>query len=192
MHRLPHTDVTVAQHIQALRKAVPSYSFRLDFCTEQLEVNPTEVHEVSDLIVVQVLRLYARQSRLIDCGDAPGWARTFTKDGCFTSPSYPAPVTGTDELVAFAERFAAGNASGSISRHVITNVDVLPGSGDDHLVVHAYLQIVTTPRGELSRLVRLTTITDQLVRVAGCWQVAHRQVVRDDAGQSIEIAGDKA
>lgn len=127
------------------------------------------------------MRLYARQSRLIDSGDAPGWAATFTDDGVFASPSYPEPATGTAQLVAFAERFAAGNAAGAVSRHVITNVDVLPGTDDDHLVVHAYLQIVTTPRGEFSRLVRLTTITDQWVRLRGAWRVAHRRVIRDDA-----------
>jgi uncharacterized protein (TIGR02246 family) len=192
MHRLPHTDVTLSQRMLALRAALRRYSLRHPIFTWPFEVNPSEVHEVSDLIVVQVLRLYARQSRLIDGGDASGWAQTFTKDGVFASPSYPTPATGTDELVAFAERFAAGNASGSVSRHVITNVDVLPGSDDDHLVVHAYLQIVTTPRGELSELVRLTTITDQLVRIDGHWQVAHRQVVRDDAEPAIEAAGDNS
>lgn len=144
-------------------------------------MNQIEAHEVPDLIAVQVMRLYARQSRLIDSGDAPGWAQTFTDDGVFASPSYPEPATGTGQLVAFAARFAAGNASGTVSRHVITNVDVLPGADDDHLVVHAYLQIVATPRGELSRLVRLTTITDRLVRLGGTWRVAHRQVLRDDA-----------
>ena len=144
-------------------------------------MNQIEAHEVPDLIAVQVMRLYARQSRLIDGGDAPGWARTFTDDGVFASPSYPEPSVGTAQLVAFAERFAAGNASGTVSRHVITNVDVLPGADDDHLVVHAYLQIVATSRGELSRLLRLTTITDHLVRLRGTWRVAHRKVLRDDA-----------
>ena len=144
-------------------------------------MSPVEVNEVPDLVAVQVMRLYARQSRLIDSGDAAAWAATFTADGVFASPSYPEPATGTQQLIAFAERFAAGNASGTVSRHVITNVDVLPGADEDRLVVHAYLQIVATPRGEFSRLVRLTTITDQLRRLDGAWRVAHRQVLRDDA-----------
>lgn len=144
-------------------------------------MSPFESREVPDSSVLQVMRLYARQSRLIDIGDAAGWAQTFTTDGVFASPSYPEPATGTRQLVAFAQRFAEGNASGTVSRHVITNVDVLPGENDDRLVVHAYLQIVATPRGQVSRLVRLTTLTDQLVRRNGAWQVAHRKVVRDDA-----------
>jgi 3-phenylpropionate/cinnamic acid dioxygenase small subunit len=129
----------------------------------------------------QATRLYPRQSRLIDEGDAAGWAATFTTDGEFHSPSYPAPCVGTAELTAFAERYAAGQRGGTVSRHVVTNVDVLPGADDAHLLVHAYLQIVATPRGAESRLVRLTTITDRLVRVDGSWLVAHRQVLRDDA-----------
>ena len=67
------------------------------------------------------------------------------------------------------------------SRHVVTNVDVLPGAGDDEVLAHAYLQIVATPRGEQSRLVRLTPITDRLVRLHGRWLVARRDVRRDDA-----------
>jgi uncharacterized protein (TIGR02246 family) len=142
--------------------------------------------EVPDVVALQVLRAHARQSRLIDSGDATGWAATFTPDGEFHSPSYPAPAVGTDALVAFATAYAeAAIETGVVSRHVVTNVDVLPGSDDDHVVAHAYLQIVATPTGGESRLVRLTTLTDQLVRRDGRWLVAHRQVRRDDAGLPI-------
>lgn len=138
--------------------------------------------EVPDEVVTQVQRAYARQSRLIDGGDAAGWAATFTADGEFHSPSYPAPAVGAEALTEFAAAFArAGRESASVSRHVVTNVDVLPGADGDSVVAHAYLQIVTTPYGGESRLVRLTTITDRLVRRDGRWLVAHRQVRRDDA-----------
>lgn len=150
------------------------------------------MNEVPDLVAARVMRLYARQSRLIDSGDAAGWAQTFTPDGVFASPSYPQPATGNAQLVAFAERFAAGNRSGTVSRHVVTNIDVLPGTDADHLVVHAYLQIVATPRGEFSRLVRLTTLTDQWVRAGDSWQLAHRQVTRDDAPPLEANAGSRA
>lgn len=148
--------------------------------------------EVPDPIAAHITRLYARQSRLIDSGDAPGWAQTFTADGVFASPSYPEPAAGTAALTAFAERFAAGNRSGTVSRHVVTNIDVLPGADADRLVVHAYLQIVATPRGEFSRLVRLTTLVDQWVRMADGWRVAHRQVTRDDAPPTAGTSGDAA
>jgi uncharacterized protein (TIGR02246 family) len=136
--------------------------------------------EVLDAVAARVTRLYARQSRLIDEGDAAGWAATFTPDGEFSSPSYPEPYVGTAALTAFAERYAEGQRGGTVSRHVVTNVDVLPGEGDA-LTVHAYLQIVATPRGEDSRLVRMTTLTDRLVPAGDAWLVAHRQVRRDDA-----------
>jgi 3-phenylpropionate/cinnamic acid dioxygenase small subunit len=140
------------------------------------------VTEVSGEVAAAITRLYARQSRLIDSGDAAGWAATFTAAGEFHSPSYPEPAVGTAALTSFAERFwAVGRDSGVISRHVVTNVDVLPGAGDDEVAAHAYLQIVATPRGEDSRLVRLTTVTDRLVRRAGGWLVARRDVRRDDA-----------
>jgi 3-phenylpropionate/cinnamic acid dioxygenase small subunit len=138
--------------------------------------------EVAGQVAEAVTRLYARQSRLIDSGEAAGWAATFTADGEFHSPSYPEPAVGTAALTAFAERFrAAGEETGVVSRHVVTNVDVLPGESDDEAVAHAYLQIVATPRGGDSRLVRLTTLTDRLVRHEDTWLVARRDVRRDDA-----------
>lgn len=149
--------------------------------------------DVSDLVALQVQRAYARQSRLIDSGDAAGWAATFTADGEFHSPSYPEPAAGTAALRAFAQAFADnGLAAQTVTRHVITNVDVLPGADDDHLVAHAYLQIVATPDGGDSRLVRLTTVTDQLVRDGGRWLVTHRQVRRDTAAQTLTGTGTPA
>jgi 3-phenylpropionate/cinnamic acid dioxygenase small subunit len=128
-----------------------------------------------------VQSLYARQSHLIDGGDAAGWAATFTADGVFASPSYPAPVTGTADLTAFAARFAeAGRTSGDVQRHVVTNVDVVEATADE-LRVRAYLQIVGTRAGEDARLVRITTLHDRLVRDADGWLVARRDVVRDHA-----------
>jgi len=147
----------------------------------------TERTEVPDAVAIAVTRLYARQSRLIDEGDAEGWAATFTADGVFASPSYPEPVAGTAALVGFAADFrASGERTRTRLRHVVTNVDVLPAPGaagdPDRVVAHAYLQIVATPAGEESRLVRLTTITDDLVREGAGrgWRVARRRVRRDD------------
>jgi 3-phenylpropionate/cinnamic acid dioxygenase small subunit len=138
--------------------------------------------EVPGEVAQAITRVYARQSRLIDGGDAAGWAATFTADGEFHSPSYPEPAIGTAALTAFAERFRdAGRETGVVSRHVVTNVDVLPGADEDTVLAHAYLQIVATARGGDSRLVRLTTVTDRLVRRADRWLVARRDVRRDDS-----------
>ena len=136
------------------------------------------------LVLLAATALYARQSRLIDTGDAAGWAATFTPDGIFDSPSYEHPVARHAELARFAAAYAQNaRETGVVSRHVVTNVDVVETDGRQATVL-AYLQIVATPRGSDSRLVRLTTIEDRLLRTPGGvgWVVAHRQVRRDDAG----------
>lgn len=131
--------------------------------------------------LAQVHQLYGAQSHLIDGGRAREWAATFTADGEFHSPTYPAPVTGTAELAAFAERFFAGaRAAGVTPRHVITNI-VAERSGTRALRVRAYLQIVSTPAGGEPRLDRLTTITDDLIPLGGRWLIRRRVVRRDDA-----------
>lgn len=132
-------------------------------------------------LLARVHQLYGAQSHHIDSGRAREWARTFTEDGEFHSPSYPGPVAGTEELTAFAERFfGSAHNAGETTRHVVTNLFVETASADD-ATVHAYLQIVTTPVGGEPRLVRLTTITDELVRRGGRWLIRRRVVRRDDA-----------
>ncbi|OXM72831.1 nuclear transport factor 2 family protein [Amycolatopsis thermalba] len=122
-----------------------------------------------------VHQLYGAQSHHIDEGRAHEWAETFTPDGEFCSPSYPAPVTGTAALTKFAEDFAGQDG---VTRHVLTNLHVTPA--DDGLVVRAYLQIVRTLPDSPPELLRQTTITDHLVRHAGTWRIRHRTVRRDD------------
>lgn len=127
-------------------------------------------------------QLYGRQSHLIDGGSAGEWALTFTADGEFHSPSYPEPVVGAAGLTAFAERFHAGAlAAGEVHRHVITNVTI-DCVDADALEVRGYLQIVATPRGGSSRVVRMTTFTDRVVYVEDRWRIARRDVRRDDVG----------
>lgn len=130
--------------------------------------------DVETLVLVH--QLYGAQSHFIDDGDARAWAGTFTADGEFHSPSYPEPVVGTGNLTRFAADFAAQDGT---ARHVVTNLFAEPaGPG---LTVRAYLQIVHTPPGGPSRLVRQTTITDDLVRDDGRWRIRRRVVRRDDA-----------
>jgi 3-phenylpropionate/cinnamic acid dioxygenase small subunit len=136
---------------------------------------------MDDLTYVALLRLYARQSHLIDGGDAHGWAETFTTDGEFHSPSYPEPVRGHDALVEFASGFTrADEEAGTRSRHVVTTVDAEHGERLTTARARAYLQIVSTPVGGPSRLVRHTAIEDDLVLAAGGWRVLRRRVSRDD------------
>lgn len=138
---------------------------------------------MDDLTYLALLRLYARQSHLIDSGDAHEWSRTFTADGTFDSPSYAAPVRGWDALEAFAQAFTSGDeAADTRTRHVVSTVDVLePLSSDPDVArVRAYLQIVTTPRDGASRLVRHTVLQDDLALQDGSWRVRHRRIRRDD------------
>lgn len=136
-------------------------------------------------------RLYGAQSHLIDGGRAREWAATFTPDGEFRSPTYPRPVAGTAELTAFAERFFAdARAAGVTVRHVLTNV-FAERTDERTALVHAYLQIVSTPDGGEPHIDRMTVVTDDLVRVdgpdgpdgpeGGRWLIARRTVHRDGA-----------
>ncbi|GAA3842415.1 nuclear transport factor 2 family protein [Amycolatopsis tucumanensis] len=133
--------------------------------------------DVETLVLVH--QLYGAQSHYIDEGRATEWAHTFTPDGEFCSPSYPAPVTGTAELTKFAEDFAAHQG---VTRHVLTNLHVTPA--DDGLTARAYLQIVRTLPDSPPELLRLTTITDHLVRHAGTWRIRRRTVRRDDTKEN--------
>ncbi|MCF8589014.1 nuclear transport factor 2 family protein [Gordonia liuliyuniae] len=136
------------------------------------EVNPADLSAIH--------QLYGHQSHLIDGGHATQWAQTFTADGVFVSPSYSAPVVGTDALNEFAAAFYANAAAnGEVHRHVLTNIGVTRIS-DEEVTVAAYLQIVATRIGGDSRLVRFTTVTDRVVRAGGVWRIAQRAVSRDD------------
>jgi 3-phenylpropionate/cinnamic acid dioxygenase small subunit len=129
---------------------------------------------------VEVQQLYARQSHLIDSGRAQEWARTFTEDGEFHSPSYPEPVIGAEALRAFAERFTEEAASaGQVRRHVLTNVFAQPGRNGE-LQVSAYLQVIATTVTGVTTILRFTTCHDRLVREGRGWRIARREVRRDD------------
>ncbi|MFE5786663.1 nuclear transport factor 2 family protein [Rhodococcus erythropolis] len=131
--------------------------------------------------VVAIHQLYGHQSHCIDSGRQQDWAQTFTDNGEFHSPSYPEPVVGFDDLAAFAARFyAAAEAVDEVHRHVLTNL-VVEAVDESALAVRGYLQIVATARGGESRLVRMTTVADRVLRVGEEWKIARRTVSRDDA-----------
>ncbi|MFF8698392.1 nuclear transport factor 2 family protein [Streptomyces albidoflavus] len=130
--------------------------------------------------LAEIHQLYHLQSHLIDGGRAADWAATFTVDGSFTSPTYPAPVTGTAALTAFAERFAADCAAGRVTRrHVVSNVALTGDDGAGTLQIQAYLQIVATPEGGTPHTERFTTLTDRVVHDGNGWRIAARVVHRD-------------
>ena len=123
--------------------------------------------------------LYARQSHLIDGGDADGWAATFAVDGVFESPTYRLTATGRPELAKFAaDSNGAARARGVQLRHWIGQLVIDPTDGGAN--VQAYLIIVATTR-EGSRIDRSLRVVDTLSCAGGVWRVASRTVFRDDA-----------
>ncbi len=78
--------------------------------------------DLGAVAIVEIHQLYGRQSHLIDEGHASEWAATFTADGEFHSPSYPAPVVGVEALTQFATRSSrtrpgGGGASARAQQH---------------------------------------------------------------------------
>lgn len=121
----------------------------------------------------EVQQLLARQSHLIDTGDAAGWAETYLPDGVFDSPTYGAPVAGREALRQFAEDVHT-NSPGL--RHVLTNVCVLDQPGPDTCTTAGTLLIVTAT-DDGTRVDRVTTVHDQLVCTDDGWRVARRTVI---------------
>ncbi|MEU0133962.1 nuclear transport factor 2 family protein [Streptomyces sp. NPDC006296] len=145
-------------------------------------MNPIAPAPAGSVRLAEIHQLYHLQSHLIDGGRAAEWADTFTEDGSFTSPTYPAPVTGTAALTAFAERFAAGCAAdGAVRRHVVSNVALTGDDGAGTLQVEAYLQIIATIGGAAPHTERFTTLTDRVVHDGSGWRIAARVVRRDGA-----------
>lgn len=132
-------------------------------------------------LLLQLNQLYGRQSFAIDEGNAPGWASTFTSDGEFLSPSYPAPMTGRKALEDFAKAVHAEMArTGAVQRHIITNV-TLSQSSEGTWYGRAYLGIIVTHQDGNITLTRHTTIEDRLHVESDQVLVAHRTVYRDDS-----------
>ncbi|MBB5158027.1 nuclear transport factor 2 family protein [Saccharopolyspora phatthalungensis] len=127
----------------------------------------------------EILNLLGKQGHAIDGGAARQWAETFTPDGVFRSPTYPAPVRGREALIEFAAAFAANNPR---AHHIVTNVCIAREVGTNECHVKANLLIVRTTEQDGCEVVaidRVTTIEDRVVRHDGRWRIAERVVTRD-------------
>jgi 3-phenylpropionate/cinnamic acid dioxygenase small subunit len=128
----------------------------------------------------EIAQFYARQMRLLDEGDAEGWALTFADDGVFRSPARPAPVTGRanirDGARATVEDLAARKI---VRRHWMGMLEVeRQPDGSAHAL--SYAQVIETPRGGQPALRMTSTCADILVREDGRWVVRDRTITRDD------------
>lgn len=136
--------------------------------------------EVSSHSYAEFMRFYVLQARLLDEGDAAGWALTFGRDAVFRSPGRPAPVTGRASIQDAVGPMVADLASGQVARrHWVGMLEVEP-QPDGSVRTVSYSQVVQTPRGGTPALARAGTCADTLVREDGRWVVADRTVTRDD------------
>lgn len=128
----------------------------------------------------EVQSFYAHQMRLLDSGQVEAWAETFTEDGVFSANAQPEPTRGRAAIIAGARAARARLAEQGIRhRHWLGMVDVEP-LADDRLRVHSYALVLAIPQGGPAAVHVHTTCVDELVLVAGGWQVSTRLVARDD------------
>jgi SnoaL-like domain len=129
---------------------------------------------VEDALAIH--ELYARQSHAIDAGDGHGWAATFTDDGVFASPSYPAAVQGTPALVSFVDDLSIDSkAMGHSLQHWIGNLRLSP-TGPEDVEAVAYLSLVAVTPGQPPVPLRNVWLTDRLVRSDAGWRLSRRDV----------------
>lgn len=128
----------------------------------------------------EFVQFYARQMRLLDEGDAEGWAQTFASEGVFRSPARPVPVSGRAQIRAGARATADDLAARHIvRRHWMGMLQVEP-QPDGSVRALNYAQVIETPRGGQPTLSMFSTCADVLVREDGRWVVADRTITRDD------------
>ncbi|EGX60566.1 nuclear transport factor 2 [Streptomyces zinciresistens K42] len=128
---------------------------------------------------VAVERFYAQHMQLLDDGDAVAWARTFTEDASFTTPSMTEPVRGRDDIESGGRAAVAGRAeAGEVHRHWVTMTTLRPAAdGADAL---SYVEILVTPRRGVPRIEPFCVMRDRLVRRGDALLVAERVITRDD------------
>ncbi len=101
-------------------------------------------------------------------------------------------LSGTDELGLFDEdirtltarvaRLDTGMAWAedppSRTRHLITNIEIVPDASDSELTVHCNF-IVYRSRGETEQDFYVGARQDRLRRVDGAWKIANRRMILD-------------
>ncbi|MFI7219556.1 nuclear transport factor 2 family protein [Micromonospora maritima] len=115
-------------------------------------------------LYVEVQHFHARQMQLLDGGDFPAYAATFTEDGEFTHTPQQPPARGRDgivtELNRFHERFAEDPV---IRRHWFNQLWLEPR--EDGSVQATYYALVVTTRPERNVTIAPSCVVrDVLVR----------------------------
>lgn len=148
--------------------------------SEQAEHAASTGRSVTADLYHEVQNFYARQMQLLDSGQVEAWAETFTEDGVFSANAHPEPARGRAAITAGAGAARSRLAEqGLRHRHWLGMVDVEP-LADDRLRVRSYALVLAITQGGPATVHVHTTCDDELVRVAGQWQVRTRLVARDD------------
>ena len=136
---------------------------------------------VRDGLYLRVAHFYARQMKLLDDGDAEGWAATFTEDGSFATNAYPEHQTvGRTALTAAVRRTRAELTSlGVVHRHWLGMLNV-NGQDDGTVSARCYALVIAIPRGGQPTIHRSTTCQDVLVPHGDGYLVRSRLITRDD------------
>jgi hypothetical protein len=137
---------------------------------------------------VSLQRFYVDQARAIDGGEAGAWARTFTPDGSFTSPSVGGRISGTDALERFAAGYARGPEQARQYRHWSGQLDA-HWEDEDTVSASRYGMLLGIDPGEQPRLLRSSVHRDRLVRRHGWWRVLSR-VIEPDATPQLAVTHD--
>jgi hypothetical protein len=125
-----------------------------------------------DATLARIQQLMAYQSYAFDSGQSKLWAKTFTRDGVFESPTYGAPVQGGAALEEFARRVHLAQPR---MRHVLTNVCLIECRSAEDCTVMSTLLVLNAPTSHW-RIDRVTTLTDHLTRSAEGWRIRSRRV----------------
>lgn len=120
--------------------------------------------------------LFTRYCCALDNGEVETVIACFTADAALKSPVID--LKGTEEILAFAGRFAAQRAAGVQFRHMVTNIAVtLDG---DRATATAYL-LVLISQSDSHRTLPPGRYECDLVKQNGQWLFSRRTVFHDHA-----------
>ena len=135
-------------------------------------------------VYAQVQQFYARQMGLLDDGRPDDWSDTFTEDAVFQEASrLDEPLRGRDAIRASSRARQKRLDDDKIDfRHWLGMIDVTP-DGEDSLRIRAYALAMRTAHGGELDIFASVVCHDHLVRVAGAWQVCHRDLHHDGSSR---------
>src|SRR5215469_10254298 len=118
--------------------------------------------------------LFTRYCCALDNGEVETVVGCFTDDAVLKSPVID--LEGTDDIRAFAGRFAAQRAAGVQFRHMVTNIAVTIDGG--RAAATAYLLVLISKDGS-HRTLPPGRYDCELVKEDGAWRFGRRTVFHD-------------